>query len=689
MLLFFLFLLFVDGVSGAETDETVMEGDSVTLHTDITEIQNDDTILWLFGPRDSVISQIARKADLTSFFVTDDAGFRGRLQVDQKTGSLTIRNTRIRHSGRYKLTVSREKTTTKIFNVTVFAMAGGADGVKSESVMEGKSVTLQNNVEVQRDDLIVWRFGDKGILLAKIDLETKEISLNDADERFRDRLQLNQNGSLIIKKTKTEHTGLYELQIRGRESDQRFLLSVTAVAGPHLSPGVLAGIVVAALLVAAVLVSVVIYYRRKISKLKKYMDAETAYEGESFTLHTGLNKLHNDDEIQWYYQEDKNDNLLAHSQGKSNNNFLEGADGRFRDKLKWGENGDLIITDIRTIHSGLYILKINGKRRNKRKKITVSVEDAETAYEGESFTLHTGLNKLHNDDEIQWYYQEEKNENLIAIKRKSNNNLQEGADGRFRGKLKWGENGDLTITDIRTIHSGLYILKTKNKCKKITVSVEVNEIQVKEGGCDDLKADAEIQGDDLLLWMFGAEKSLVATNATWPIKTDERFAGRVEKDNGCLTINNIRTEDKGHYKLQIINSKQTTCRRFNVTDPVTANEGESFTLHTGLNKLHNDDEIQWYYQEEKNENRIAIKGKSNNKFQEGADGRFRGKLKWGENGDLTITDIRTIHSGLYILKINGKRRNKCKKITVSVDPTESQGNESEEQDGKNKPEDTN
>ncbi|XP_051741763.1 uncharacterized protein LOC127508129 [Ctenopharyngodon idella] len=471
MLLFFLFLLLEDGVSGAETDETVMEGDSVTLHTDITEIQNDDTILWLFGPRDSVISQIARKADLTSFFVTDDAGFRGRLQVDQKTGSLTIRNTRIRHSGRYKLTVSREKTTTKIFNVTVFAVAGETDGVKSESVMEGKSVTLQNNVEVQRDDLIVWKFGDKGILLAKIDLETKEISLNDADERFRDKLQLNQNGSLIIKKTKTEHTGLYELQIRGRESDQRFLLSVTAVAGPRLSPGVLAGIVVAALLVAAVLVSVVIYYHRKISKLKKRMDAETV-------------------------------------------------------------------------------------------EVTkMSVE------EGKSFTLPTGLNKLHNDDEIQWYYQEEKNYNLIAIKGKSNENLQEGADGRFRGILNWGENGDLTITDIRTIHSGLYILKTKNKCKKITVSVEVKNIRVKEGGSVRFETTAEIQGDDLLLWMFGAEKSLVATNATWPIKTDERFAGRVEpKENGCLTIKNIRTEDKGHYKLQIINSKQTTCRRFNVTD---------------------------------------------------------------------------------------------------------------------------
>ncbi len=109
-------------MSGAGTDETmsVMEGDSVTLHTDLTEIQNDDTILWMFGPKGLVISQITRKNDFTSFFVTDEAEFRGRLQLDQKTVSLTIRNSRIRHSGLYKLTISREQTTTKIFSVTVF-----------------------------------------------------------------------------------------------------------------------------------------------------------------------------------------------------------------------------------------------------------------------------------------------------------------------------------------------------------------------------------------------------------------------------------------------------------------------------------------------------------------------------------------------------------------------------------------
>lgn len=111
------------GVSGTETDGTepvsVIEGDSVTLHTNLTEILDGDTILWMFGPKESLISQIGRKNSFTSFFVTEDVEFRGRLQVDQKSGSLTIRNTRIKHSGRYKLTITREKITSKIFIVTV------------------------------------------------------------------------------------------------------------------------------------------------------------------------------------------------------------------------------------------------------------------------------------------------------------------------------------------------------------------------------------------------------------------------------------------------------------------------------------------------------------------------------------------------------------------------------------------
>ncbi|XP_050958155.1 uncharacterized protein LOC127159344, partial [Labeo rohita] len=230
-LLPFLFVLFMHGVSGAETDEIVevMEGDYVTLHTNLTEILNHDTILWMFGPKDSIISQITRKNSLTSFFVTDDVGFKGRLQVDQNTGSLTIRNSRVRHSGLYKLSISREKTTSKTFNVTVFSLVGERDGVKSVSVKEGDSVTLHADTEMNTDYLILWRFGYTGILLAKTDVETNETSLYDTDERFRGRLQLDhQTGSLTIKNTRTTDSGPYELQIRGNENSHKtFILSVS------------------------------------------------------------------------------------------------------------------------------------------------------------------------------------------------------------------------------------------------------------------------------------------------------------------------------------------------------------------------------------------------------------------------------------------------------------------------------
>ncbi|KTG34161.1 hypothetical protein cypCar_00045920 [Cyprinus carpio] len=183
------------------------------------------------------------------------------------------------------------------------------DGMKSVSVMEGDSVTLHTDAEIHTDDLIVWRFGDKGILLAKLDVWTNESSLNDADERFKDRLQLNQTGSLTITNTRTEHTGLYEVQIRGSESSQRFLLSVTAPT-QVLSRGAIAGITVAVLLAVAVL----IHCQCRISKLKKQVgEDKSAKEGESVTLPTGLTEIHKDDKIQWWYEDENN--LIAEIHG--------------------------------------------------------------------------------------------------------------------------------------------------------------------------------------------------------------------------------------------------------------------------------------------------------------------------------------------------------------------------------------
>ncbi len=79
---------------------------------------------------------------------------------------------------------------------------------------EGKNVTLKPDTETQRDDLILWMFGDQDNLIAQLTGETKETTYADADERFRDRLQLDKNtGSLTIKNMTSKHSGAYKLQI--------------------------------------------------------------------------------------------------------------------------------------------------------------------------------------------------------------------------------------------------------------------------------------------------------------------------------------------------------------------------------------------------------------------------------------------------------------------------------------------
>ncbi len=80
-----------------------------------------------------------------------------------------------------------------------------------KSVMEGDSVSLNLDLtQIQRLDLLLWRFGDKGSTIAQID--GKDISYEDY-EVFRDRLELNQTGSLTITNIRTNHSGLYKAEI--------------------------------------------------------------------------------------------------------------------------------------------------------------------------------------------------------------------------------------------------------------------------------------------------------------------------------------------------------------------------------------------------------------------------------------------------------------------------------------------
>ncbi|XP_050950291.1 uncharacterized protein LOC127153301 [Labeo rohita] len=103
-----------------------------------------------------------------------------------------------------------------------------ADEVKSVSVMEGESVTLNITVtEKQNIAMIMWKFGHNKSLIAKISKKFTNIAVyyKDANERFRDRLKLdNQTGSLTIMNTRSTDSGDYEVDI---DSSRKTTFNVT------------------------------------------------------------------------------------------------------------------------------------------------------------------------------------------------------------------------------------------------------------------------------------------------------------------------------------------------------------------------------------------------------------------------------------------------------------------------------
>lgn len=108
--------VFVAVADGVKT-VIVMEGDSVTLNTNVTEIKRDDTVLWMFGDDNSIIANMNEAAGI--FSTKEDERFGDRLELDKQTGFLTIRNIRTEHTGLYQLKIKSTTETTKRFSVTV------------------------------------------------------------------------------------------------------------------------------------------------------------------------------------------------------------------------------------------------------------------------------------------------------------------------------------------------------------------------------------------------------------------------------------------------------------------------------------------------------------------------------------------------------------------------------------------
>ncbi|KAK7169592.1 hypothetical protein R3I93_005542 [Phoxinus phoxinus] len=307
----------LDGVFGDEYEEKyMMDGESLSLNSDLTEIKDDDVIQWKFGLYgETLIAEINKRADRIA--VNDDVldgRFRDRLKLNNQTGSLTIINI-TEETGHYSLQINGVRKR-KIYI--------GPYASVTVSVKEGESLSLNSGLtEIKNNSFIEWMFVNETILISEINKRADRIAVYDdvLDGRFRDRLKLdNQTGSLTIINIRPEHAGDYERRI-----------TITAENS---------------------------YGSAKYKFFLAVFVEISVNEGESLTVDSDFTEIKDYDWIRWMFGDENI--LIAEINVKANriavyDDYL----GRFRDRLKLdNQTGSLTITDITTEHAGDYKLQI-------------------------------------------------------------------------------------------------------------------------------------------------------------------------------------------------------------------------------------------------------------------------------------------------------------------------------------------
>ncbi|XP_058615542.1 SLAM family member 5-like [Onychostoma macrolepis] len=163
-----------------------MEGDSVTLHTDVTETYEGANILWKFGAEKSMIAEIS---GVYGIFTSDvpDGRFRDRLKLDSKTGSLTITNITTEHAGLYEVQISgitqpSNKYILKKINHTIFVYARLPAPNITRNFSQNLSPSSQQNCSLlcsvvnERNLSLSWYKGNS--LLSSISVSDLSISLS-------------------------------------------------------------------------------------------------------------------------------------------------------------------------------------------------------------------------------------------------------------------------------------------------------------------------------------------------------------------------------------------------------------------------------------------------------------------------------------------------------------------------------
>ncbi|XP_036372750.1 CD48 antigen-like isoform X2 [Megalops cyprinoides] len=158
-----LLFLFIDLLSAVQnvTTEKRREGDTVALHSNITELQTGSQVLWSFGqaPPYTPIAQLFRGEIFTDY----DERLRDRLQLDRQTGSLTISNLNTNDSGIYQLQIITGKPLYWWFHLYIYTPVSETTNRKSPQSRSmvtpavSKSCSVLCSVENGREVTLSWQ----------------------------------------------------------------------------------------------------------------------------------------------------------------------------------------------------------------------------------------------------------------------------------------------------------------------------------------------------------------------------------------------------------------------------------------------------------------------------------------------------------------------------------------------------
>ncbi|XP_067219037.1 uncharacterized protein [Chanodichthys erythropterus] len=333
-----------------------------------------------------------------------------------------------------------------------------ADAVKSESVTEGESVSLNSSfTQIHRDEEIEWKF--RNILIASVMNNKSKFYDESAEGRFRDRLKLDhQTGSLTIINSRTTDSGLYTV------SRDTTINTINLTVYAHLPVPVISSnsslnsssssscsLVCSAVNVSHVTLSWFkgnsVFSSIRVSDLSSRSDLLLHLECVDDSYSCVLNNP-----IRNQTQHLNNTQLCHTCAAVHCCGFTEAVIRLALSALVGVATVAVLVYDIRS-----------------RSVFVADAVKSESVTEGESVSLNSSFTQIHRDEEIEWKFAEF----LIArVKNKESVFYSRSAEGRFRDRLKLDhQTGSLTIINSRTTDSGLYTVSRDTTINTINLTV--------------------------------------------------------------------------------------------------------------------------------------------------------------------------------------------------------------------------